>query len=502
MELVFETKTASRLRPVIHETKSQEETAEINVPDSCPDVGRIVYPSAAAVLRGKECQAGSAALAGGVRAGVVYVPEDGSAPRALDAWLPFTIRFDQPALSQDTEIAAQARVRSVDARMINSRKILVRVGIGGELDGWEEESESVQSLSQAPDAVQRKIRTYPLVVPAETAEKPFTVSEDIEVPAGKPDVKTVCAFDALPEITEKKIVGNKAVFKGTLYFKALYLAPDDTFAVLEQQIPFSQYCELQNDYDDEELTVLLAVTGTELETDDSGDARKLLLTVNLLAQCLVSARRPMEVCEDAYALKGTLQPEWTEYAADSRLDSQTLRAPVQGSVKGPVRAVVDSAAYLDFPGQERTQNGLRLRVPANVNVLYLDEQGQLQGGSGKAEASCEIALADTALCRPRAALESGGFAAPGTDGAELRFGAIFEADTFAPQKLRNLSGGTYEPKSEKQEDRPSVVVLANREKQDVWNLAKKYGTTEEAIQKANGLTGPEAEAGIMLLIPM
>jgi len=502
MELVFETKTAARLDPVIHETLSQEETAEIIVPDSCPDVERVVYSSAAAVLRGKECRPGSAVLTGGIRAGVLYVPEDNSAPRALDVWIPFTMRFDQPAVTEETQTAAQARVRSVDARMINSRKLLVRVNIGCMLDGYEEVQQTVKSVQNAPDAVQKKLRTYPLVLPAEQAEKPFTISEELELPAGRPAVGTVCAYDVLPQIAEKKIVGNKAVFKGTLFFKLLYLSPDGELAVFDQQLPFSQYCELLHDYDDDELEVLLSVTGTELEPENADAARRLLLTVNLLAQCLVSANQPMEVCEDAYAVKGTLQPEWTEYPLDCRLDSQTLRAPLQGAVKGPVRAVVDSGVYLDFPTQERTDGGLRLHAPASVNILYYDADGQLQGAGGRAEAVCETALAEGGACSPQAALEGGGFAAPGADGAELRYEAVFDVDTFAHQTLRNLSGGTYEPKTDKKEDRPSVVVAVNREKQDVWNIAKKYGTTAEAIRQANGLTQDEAEAGEMLLIPM
>ena len=58
------------------------------VPDSFPDVERIVYAGASAIVRSKECRAGSVSVTGGLRAAALYVPDDGSQPRALDAYIP------------------------------------------------------------------------------------------------------------------------------------------------------------------------------------------------------------------------------------------------------------------------------------------------------------------------------------------------------------------------------------------------------------------------------
>ena len=501
MELVFATKTASWLQPVIRQSRSQEETAEIIVPDSCPDMERIVYSSAAAVLRQKECRSGCVTVTGGIRAGVVYVPEDHTGPRVLDAYLPFTMRFDQPGVTEDTQILLQLQVRSADARMIHSRKALVRVTVGCSVTGRQEASESFATLQDPPAELQLKKQIYPLLLPAEQAEKAFVISEELELPPGKPEAGQICAYDTLLTAAESKLVGSRAVFKGTLEFRMLYLGQDGSPEVFSQLLPYSQYCELKHEYDEDALEVVPLVTGAELETD--GDtARKFLLTVNVTAQCLVSTVQEEELCEDAYAVKGSFTPTWKEYQLDCRLDAQTLRTPVQGIVKAPVRAVVDSAVYLDEPTQEQTAGGVRIHVPASVNLLYLDEQGELQGASGRAEALCETALSESGVCYPRACLAAGGFAAPASGGAEPRCDVLLELESTAKQNLRTLSGGTLESSGEKQNGRPSVVLLRSRERQPVWNLAKKYGTTVEAIRQANRLDSEETEAGELLLIPM
>ena len=88
MELVFEAQSIDYLRPVFTKAAAQEQTQELIVPDSYPDCGRIVFTGACAVMRGKEARDGSVVVTGGVRAGLLYVPEDGTEPRALSCYLP------------------------------------------------------------------------------------------------------------------------------------------------------------------------------------------------------------------------------------------------------------------------------------------------------------------------------------------------------------------------------------------------------------------------------
>ena len=61
---------------------------------------------------------------------------------------------------------------------------------------------------------------------------------------------------------------------------------------------------------------------------------------------------------------------------------------------------------------------------------------------------------------------------------------------------------TLEEEEKAGAERPSVVLLRSRTRQPVWNLAKKYGTTVEAIRQANRLEADLAEEGELLLIPM
>ena len=53
---------------------------------------------------------------------------------------------------------------------------------------------------------------------------------------------------------------------------------------------------------------------------------------------------------------------------------------------------------------------------------------------------------------------------------------------------------------EEMEKRPGIVGYIVKSEDDLWDLAKKYMTTEESIREMNGLESEKVKAGDKLLI--
>ena len=73
-----------------------------------------------------------------------------------------------------------------------------------------------------------------------------------------------------------------------------------------------------------------------------------------------------------------------------------LRDTLRGE---PLRSVIDSAVFVDFPRTEPVEQGVRVTVPVNVRVLGLDAEGMMQGLSGAARAETELPAECGAVCR-------------------------------------------------------------------------------------------------------
>ena len=84
---------------------------------------------------------------------------------------------------------------------------------------------------------------------------------------------------------------------------------------------------------------------------------------------------------------------------------------------------------------------------------------------------------------------------------ELRFTAVFNLCSIETATCGCLVSLSAEP-TEPDADAPSLILRALREGETLWDVAKQYRTTAEAILSANELTdGVLPEAGRMLLIP-
>ena len=103
MELSFQTSPIRYLRCIMQEVHFQDESSDTIVPDSYPDIAAILDCHANVILRGKDCRDGSITVAGGIKGGILYSPEDGSPLRCLDLYIPFSMKYFAHIISTTTD---------------------------------------------------------------------------------------------------------------------------------------------------------------------------------------------------------------------------------------------------------------------------------------------------------------------------------------------------------------------------------------------------------------
>lgn len=129
MELELDRTQRSGYEAVLDTTICREETLESIVPDACPDILRICDTEGVVCLRDKVLQDGRVELSGSVRAALLYLPDGEEGIRRMEVELPFSCTLEHPALTPLCRVVALPRVQGADARLINPRKVLVRVDL-------------------------------------------------------------------------------------------------------------------------------------------------------------------------------------------------------------------------------------------------------------------------------------------------------------------------------------------------------------------------------------
>ena len=90
----------------------------------------------------------------------------------------------------------------------------------------------------------------------------------------------------------------------------------------------------------------------------------------------------------------------------------------------------------------------------------------------------------------------------GADGVELRFPVTFAVSVAETPRYPCLQSLEAEECGKKDENVPSLVLRAMKQGERLWDIAKLYRTTVEAILAANELKEESAAViGKLLLIP-
>ena len=140
-------------------------------------------------------------------------------------------------------------------------------------------------------------------------------------------------------------------------------------------------------------------------------------------------------------------------------------------------------------------------MPVTCNVLYYDEEQNLQGATEKTDAQASAYLCEDCTASVKGCVYPFGEIRTGSSQAELSFDSAFSVKTYAGEKLRTLCGGTLTENEQTDEETPALTVMRLADDATVWELAKKFGARSEGIRKINHLTQDEIGSGTLLLIP-
>ena len=487
----FQTNALPCLKRLKREVQTQEQTQELRLPDGLPDAGRILGAWGQVILRSKEWHTGNAGASGGVMAWVLYAPEDGSAPRSVEVWIPFQMKWDIPDTDRDGTLCVHALLRALDARMLSARKLLVRAGISVQAEAMLPGMVEISQPPELPGDLQLLKNIYPIRIPREAGEKPFSIDEELTVPTS---VQEIISCQFLPVITDSKVMAGRVVFRGTGMLRVLYQSADGRLQSWETELPFSQFTDLEQEYSgDGQVQITPILTGLELDKAEDGH---LHFNAGITCQYCVSDRSDVEIVEDAYSPHREVTVELAPLQIPVVLDQQSRNIYARQSADVQGNSVADVTFFPDHPRTVRDEGGSAAELNGQFQMLYYDENDMLQSVMPRWE-NLEDVSADPG-CRVETTLHMSGMptgnmtAGQGSMQAEL----CLETETVAEQGLSMVVAIEMGELREPDPDRPSLIIRKVGDA-DLWEIARSAGSTVDAIRKAN-----PSDGGEYLLIPI
>ncbi|MBO4419468.1 MAG: DUF3794 domain-containing protein [Oscillospiraceae bacterium] len=489
MDILFREQSIIYLAEKRYDGLRQEQTGEITVQETLPELGRVVDCFGTVLVQSRTADNGSVTVTGGIQAGVLYVPEESEQIERLELWIPFTVTKKIPT-QPDAVVHYWGWLRSIDARFVNKRKLLIRADLASELTILTPTTLELQQLEECPRGLICKSETYPMRLPLCAAEREVQIADEVLMPEDMQGIDRLLKAQCWVELGDRRVMGDRAIFQGELKIRVLGLTEEGELAAWSGGLPFSQYADLDRSMEEDAALVIRPILNhLEIDTDGQPDSRRLLVNVSFTAQMVLWGEIPVTLVQDAYSLDSDFHPEWQICELNPCLD--TLETDLTQALELPA----DAVRVLDwtvFPDRETT--GVEeARGSLGINVLYYDPDRKIQNKLLRRELYLERQADPSADWRWNLI--------PGEikqQGSQLTVSVNTPQRFCQTRAMRNLSGGILTPKPIK--SGPSLIV--RRASGELWDLARDNGSTVRAIQTANELEQAVLTEERLLLIPV
>lgn len=484
MDISLERSTVCAYREVSNESRYCEINSDHVVPDTMEDIERIIKTNAAVRIKSKDIDASGVHIGGEICGKLLYFGEYEAEPSVLD----FAVPFDCDSDVRDVDfVLADMRITALDSRLQNPRKFNIRAEVEVRLRCYaKEEAGGCCGVKDMPDKLFVRKKSSKISRPIFMDEKQLGLDEVFELSGIGDEPKLLCAKSEYKADNVEQL-GSKLILKGHADYWAMISDNKGNITSQSFTTSFSQLFEL---YDEDEISAWNAVVlpAAEYYSIENGELRAESQAVTQLS---VSADAEIEYLDDAYfcgkslnieyeTLKFTRETEVIEKHCDAKLSFDTAERPT---------AILSSCVRA---GKLR-RDADKISAPLTAEVLYKANDDRITTAvlRGNAEFdSCDgyVEAIEIESLTP-VILESG---------IELQLKAVLRCEESDTVQLKCISAMTAE--DTECNDLPSLYLCRKGER-ELWELAKRYGSSEELIISVNALEDTQTSPKCLLIIP-
>jgi len=487
---------------------------DIIVPDRNPDIEKILLTDAGSRIMGKEYDNSKVNVWGNVFVNILYTPqrsaEDSLKLKSINSILDFNDSFD--CVCENPEISVKSKVLAVDYKLINSRKVNVKITVELCTKVYvKNQTMLVTNLMPQTDAEVKK-QSISIHSTAVDCQKEFVFTEKAEVPAAKCDIEEILKSNVSISKGECKTGENKISLSGSVNISTLYsgFEEDYIYECMEHEFPFYQEIEAEGLFPDCMCNVTYDIKDVDMQiaADENGDPRIVEINVKICANITASRNYDMDILNDLYfpGKMCNLKKEKMNFRKNVNEGQSRVSLKNVMTINEENSQIYRVSSVTSHPvirSCEMIEKNLVLKGDITAFIVYSDKNGELFSESAEFlfEHTIEIDEAgENALCEYDIAVTGVNFNILSEKEVEIRTNVEFyirmteefETDVICECEVTEIT--------EDMSLIPQIIVYFVQKGDTLWDIAKHYNTTVKRIMEANH-KNDDINPGEKLLIP-
>lgn len=493
---------------VYETTAEQSLDADISLPDYCPEIQRILKCTVSPEITGVQNNSGRITADANAVVRILYIGDNGKVSGYEQSY-PVQKFIESSKITSETAVNVTAKTDYVNCRAVNPRRIDIRGMISFCFKAVKKRDEEVLCSSDGA-GIQTLTSEHKFSSLIGVCERPFNIGEVIEIPNEKNAASqivniSVCAFSG-----DTKIINNKALIKGECNVKIYYIS-DESCAIeaVEHSMPISQITELEGINENCEHVLKLGVSSCEgiLKADSAGDMRLIELNVRLTAYLAAFEEISLTLITDAYSTEYEIRntPKSLEILSfngdfNTSFTNKVVLESIGVSVDC-VLAVWCSDLRCSFTAKEDKciASGTYL-----ATIVYRDSENQTGVIQKPVDFEYSVKMnekAERISCHGSAQISGCSCTVTGDSRLELKTELIISGKILSCSVRKYIGSVEISGDNSKREKSCALTIYYCEKGESLWNIARKYGTTVDAVMLENNINCDVTEKAGMMLIP-
>ena len=493
-------------------SREQPIDLDLSLPDYCPDIERILKCRVCPGITSRNIAGDQLEIEGSALVSLYYLDAKKRAVRLCEHSLPFSCSFPLKGSSGEAVALVRTRTDYLNCRALSPRRVdlhgafsvLVTVLAPGNREyGSRVEGEDIQQQSHF-ETVSRLCAM---------AQQQFSVTEVLDIGQGKGTPETILRSDLSVRTESIKALADKLMLNGEAVLRLLYVTDQESGSLdtMTFHIPFTQVLDAPGVSEQTRQQVILEVMNYDTSLKSEFDENSTLVTLDARISAAVIACEEMqaEMTDDVYST----DYELSVTTSQQRFPGEMLSVEKDFSVKEEVSTgengitrLIDlwcdsiSSLYSYDKGQMTVRgkvNCCMLAVDAQEVPYYLERSldaelvQELPEGWSDPQTRGDLQLSGLS------------FRISGDNRIELKADLRFEGTVCEGKTVRCSTAVEGDEEHPRSKDKTAALTLYYADEGErLWDIARIYCTSVEAIRLENEMTEDVVSAGGLMLIPM
>lgn len=493
----------------VYETAAEQSLdADISLPDYCPEIQRVLKCSVIPNITGVQNNSGRITADCNAVVRLLYVGDNGKIAGYEQSY-PIQKFVESSRVGSEAAVSACVNTDYVNCRAVNSRRIDVRAMMTFIFKAQKKREEDI--LCGADGAgIQIMTEDCRFASLSAVCERAFSIGEVAELGADKQPISRIMNIAACASASEVKIINNKALIKGDCTVKIYYIGEESSSVEsVEHSMPISQIIELAGISESSLSSLRLCVSSCEAvaKADSSGDMRLIDLNARISAFMSAFEETPVTLINDAYSteyeVKNTVKSVEQLKFVDSFDTSFTNKVVLEsiGVSVDCVLAVWCSDIKNSFGVKD---DKCVISGTYQATVVYKDSEGQIGVVQKPVDFDYSFRLkerADRISCFGAVQLSNCSCSVTGDSRLELKTEMLASGLIFVSSVKKYISSIEIDDTSAKNEKTCALTIYFCDKGESLWNIARRYNTTVDAIMRENDFESDTVENSGIMLIP-